>query len=146
MLLLATGDFVQMFRIHRVSAAVHVIGLIQFSICNPKKTTKPTAEPGMHLAAERPASENRREPAEQPRQINPEAGEQREKKEERNHPMQKARVHAVPLQLANVNFVLPDLVEGGTRFVVETVNGARHQTPSFFSGGSGCGRRGPTVT
>ena len=112
---------------------------IQFSTCSPKKITNPSPNQGCSARRERSAAEDRSEPAKQPRQINAEAGEQREEKEESDHPMQKARVHAVTLQLANVDFVLPDPIEGVARFVVETFNWRWTSDPSFFSGGSGCG-------
>src|ERR1700682_579075 len=47
--------------------------------------------------------------------------------------MEETRVDAVTLQLANVNFILPDAIEGITRFVVETFNRAGHLTPPSWA-------------
>src|SRR5579864_7231133 len=100
----------------------------------------------MQLPGQRAAAEYRREPAEEPGKIDAETREQRQKEKEGDHPVEKARVHAVAQQFAFVDFGLADAAEGVASFIVETFNGGGHQLSFSLIGGSGCGRRGPTVT
>ena len=91
------------------------------------------AEPGMHLAAERASAEERREPAEQPRQINAEAREECQKKEERDCPVQHPRVHRMPQQFSAIHPGAPQRLELTPRFVVETFNrSASHAFPPWW--------------
>src|SRR5208282_4293530 len=68
-----------------------------------EEENKAHAEPGMHGATELASAEDGRKPAEQPGQVDAEASEQSEKKEQRHHPMENARVHGMAEQLSAVD-------------------------------------------
>ena len=78
MFVLPAGNFVDVL-IHFVSPrSKHRLEPVEH--LQSEEKDEPQAEPGMHLAAERASAEERREPAEQPRQINAEAREECQKK------------------------------------------------------------------
>src|SRR5208282_6795116 len=69
-----------------------------------KEDNKAHAKPGMHRTSQWPSAKNGHEPTKQPGKINAESGKQCQKKEERDHPVKKSRVHRVAQQLAKINF------------------------------------------
>src|SRR5215469_2498104 len=85
----------------------------------------------MKLTRQRAPAKDRREPAEQPRQVDPESREQRQEKAQRDHPVQKPRVHAMPQQLAFVHLVPSDFVEGMVRLLIEALNRGCHWSPPW---------------
>src|SRR5215469_2653143 len=87
------------------------------------------AEPWVHYAAERAASEDGREPSEQPRQINAKSREQCEKEEQRHHPMQEACVHRMPRQFTGKHLGSPDGFKSLPRFIVKALNRGSHERP-----------------
>ena len=66
----------------------------------------------MQEARHRSAAEQRREEAEDPRQVNTKSRKQRQKEEDAHHPVQKARVHRMTQQFARIDHSLAQMVDG----------------------------------
>src|SRR5208283_501167 len=71
------------------------------------------------------ATEQRREESENPRQVNTKPGEQREKKEDPDHPVEKARVDGMAQQFARIDNGAPQTVDG-VRAVYKAIGRGRH--------------------
>src|SRR5215469_10647820 len=85
----------------------------------------------MHRARQCAAAKNRREPAEQPWKVNAKPGEKRQKEPQGNHPVKETRVDTMAEQLALVNLIPSDLVEGMVCLLVETLNRGSHWSPPW---------------
>src|ERR1035441_4322794 len=68
-----------------------------------KEENESQAEPGMQKAGRGSASEQRREEAEDPRQIDPETRQQSQEEKDPDHPVEKAGVHGMAQQFPGVN-------------------------------------------
>jgi hypothetical protein len=78
------------------------------------------AKVGVHDAAELAASEDRREPAEEPGKINSKAGEEREKEKECDGPVKDASVDGMANQFSAIDGSSSGGLESLARFIVET--------------------------
>src|ERR1700757_211856 len=87
------------------------------------------AEPWVHHAAEGAASEDRRKPSKQPRQVNTKSREQCEKEEERHHPMQEACVDLMPQQFTGKHFGSTDGFKSFPGLIVKALNRGSHGCP-----------------
>ncbi len=66
----------------------------------------------MQETRHRASAKQRREEAEDPRQINPEARQQGEEEEDADHPVKKARVHRMTQQFTRIDNGAPETVDG----------------------------------
>src|SRR5579864_7774677 len=83
----------------------------------------------MHHTAQRSPAKDGSEPAEQPWQVNPESRKQGEEKEQRHHPVQKARVYRMAQQFSGKYFVAAYRIEGSPGIFVESLNRGSHACP-----------------